>query len=56
MEQALNFVKLCAADSPQCVEIARTDDGVAIRDTTGSIVRFTQAEWDSAKANGLGSF
>ena len=45
---------LCATDS--CVEVAITDDQVAMRDTKdhlGSILKFDRAEWSEFLAGAL---
>lgn len=36
----------CNADQPMCVEVARVDDRIYLRDSRGDITRYTPDEFD----------
>jgi len=41
----MNWIRPRRCDSNGCVEAARRDDLVLVRDTTGAVATYTLAEW-----------
>lgn len=43
------WIKLCAADKPQCVQVRETPEGVEVRDSKlgddSPVLQFTHDEW-----------
>lgn len=49
-QSTLTWVRAKRCESGNCVEIARVDDKIAVRNSTqpdGPVVTFTKAEWDA---------